>query len=231
MFQEFFAQIHHFMYFILYIRMQNSFQKPLSAPQEAKFLERLKNGDSEARDVLINHNLRLVAHVVKKYYATESEQDDLLSIGTIGLIKAVDSYNFDKGARFSTYAARCIENEILMHFRSQRKSAQDISINDVIDTDKEGNELTLIDVIASEDTIVDAIDKKFKIEHMLKGINTVLDDREKKIIILRYGLNNCYPKSQQDTADLLGISRSYVSRIEKKALEKLRKRFQEASHS
>ena len=219
------------MYFILYIRMQNSFQKPLSAPQEAKFLERLKNGDSEARDVLINHNLRLVAHVVKKYYATESEQDDLLSIGTIGLIKAVDSYNFDKGARFSTYAARCIENEILMHFRSQRKSAQDISINDVIDTDKEGNELTLIDVIASEDTIVDAIDKKFKIEHMLKGINTVLDDREKKIIILRYGLNNCYPKSQQDTADLLGISRSYVSRIEKKALEKLRKRFQEASHS
>ena len=231
MFQEFFAQIHHFMYFILYIRMQNSFQKPLSAPQEATFLERLKNGDSEARDVLINHNLRLVAHVVKKYYATESEQDDLLSIGTIGLIKAVDSYNFDKGARFSTYAARCIENEILMHFRSQRKSAQDISINDVIDTDKEGNELTLIDVIASEDTIVDAIDKKFKIEHMLKGINTVLDDREKKIIILRYGLNNCYPKSQQDTADLLGISRSYVSRIEKKALEKLRKRFQEASHS
>lgn len=231
MFQEFFAQIHHFMYFILYIRMQNSFQKPLSAPQEAKFLERLKNGDSEARDVLINHNLRLVAHVVKKYYATESEQDDLLSIGTIGLIKAVDSYNFDKGARFSTYAARCIENEILMHFRSQRKSAQDISINDVIDTDKEGNELTLIDVIASEDTIVDAIDKKFKIEHMLKGINTVLDDREKKIIILRYGLNNCYPKSQQDTADLLGISRSYVSRIEKKALEKLRKRFQEAPHS
>ena len=231
MFQEFFAQIHHFMYFILYIRMQNSFQKPLSAPQEAKFLERLKNGDSEARDVLINHNLRLVAHVVKKYYATESEQDDLLSIGTIGLIKAVDSYNFDKGARFSTYAARCIENEILMHFRSQRKSAQDLSINDVIDTDTEGNELTLIDVIASEDTIVDAIDKKFKIEHMLKGINTVLDDREKKIIILRYGLNNCYPKSQQDTADLLGISRSYVSRIEKKALEKLRKRFQEASHS
>ena len=204
MFQEFFAQIHHFMYFILYIRMQNSFQKPLSAAQEAKYLERLKNGDSEARDVLINHNLRLVAHVVKKYYATESEQDDLLSIGTIGLIKAVDSYNFDKGARFSTYAARCIENE--------------------------GNELTLIDVIASEDTIVDAIDKKFKIEHMLQGINTILDDREKKIIILRYGLNNCYPKSQQDTADLMGISRSYVSRIEKKALEKLRKRFHEAPH-
>jgi len=230
LFQEFFAQIHHFMYFILYIRMQNSFQKPLSAAQEAKYLERLKNGDSEARDVLINHNLRLVAHVVKKYYATESEQDDLLSIGTIGLIKAVDSYNFDKGARFSTYAARCIENEILMHFRSQRKSSQDISINDVIDTDKEGNELTLIDVIASEDTIVDAIDKKFKIEHMLQGINTILDDREKKIIILRYGLNNCYPKSQQDTADLMGISRSYVSRIEKKALEKLRKRFHEAPH-
>ena len=230
MFQEFFAQIHPFMYFILYIRMQNSFQKPLSAAQEAKYLERLKNGDSEARDVLINHNLRLVAHVVKKYYATESEQDDLLSIGTIGLIKAVDSYNFDKGARFSTYAARCIENEILMHFRSQRKSSQDISINDVIDTDKEGNELTLIDVIASEDTIVDAIDKKFKIEHMLQGINTILDDREKKIIILRYGLNNCYPKSQQDTADLMGISRSYVSRIEKKALEKLRKRFHEAPH-
>ena len=230
MFQEFFAQIHYFMYFILYIRMQNSFQKPLSAAQEAKYLERLKNGDSEARDVLINHNLRLVAHVVKKYYATESEQDDLLSIGTIGLIKAVDSYNFDTGARFSTYAARCIENEILMHFRSQRKSSQDISINDVIDTDKEGNELTLIDVIASEDTIVDAIDKKFKIEHMLQGINTILDDREKKIIILRYGLNNCYPKSQQDTADLMGISRSYVSRIEKKALEKLRKRFHEAPH-
>ena len=207
MFQEFFEQIHHFMYFILYIRMQNSFQKPLSAAQEAKYLERLKNGDSEARDVLINHDLRLVAHVVKKYYATESEQDDLLSI-----------------------AARCIENEILMHFRSQRKSSQDISINDVIDTDKEGNELTLIDVIASEDTIVDAIDKKFKIEHMLQGINTILDDREKKIIILRYGLNNCYPKSKQDTADLMGISRSYVSRIEKKALEKLRKRFHEAPH-
>ena len=208
-----------------------SFEKPLTPEEELKYLTKFKEEqDEHAKEVLIERNMRLVAHIAKKYNNSSEDQDDLISIGTIGLIKAIETYNIEKGTRLATYASKCIENEILMHFRSQRKSSQDISINDVIDTDKEGNELTLIDVIASEDTIVDAIDKKFKIEHMLQGINTILDDREKKIIILRYGLNNCYPKSQQDTADLMGISRSYVSRIEKKALEKLRKRFHEAPH-
>lgn len=222
LFLELVSYAQNFFYFILYIRLQNSFSQPLSATDEKKYLERLRQGDNNARDVLINHNLRLVAHVVKKYYTPEADQDDLLSIGTIGLIKAVDTFCIEKGARFSTYAAKCIENEILMYFRSIRKTAQDISINDVIDIDKEGNELTLMDIIASDDAIIENIDTHLKTEKMFKCISACLDERERRIIIYRYGLNNMPPKSQQETADILGISRSYVSRIEKKALEKLK---------
>ena len=225
MFQEFFAQIHHFMYFILYIRMQNSFQKPLSAPQEAKFLERLKNGDSEARDVLINHNLRLVAHVVKKYYATESEQDDLLSIGTIGLIKAVDSYNFDKGARFSTYAARCIENEILMYLRRNSKTKLEVSIDEPLNVDWDGNELLLSDILGTDEDVVGK-DMETDVERkLLKTAIEKLSGRERMIIELRFGLNTSdgEEKTQKEVADMLGISQSYISRLEKKIMGRLKK--------
>ena len=225
MFQEFFAQIHHFMYFILYIRMQNSFQKPLSAAQEAKYLERLKNGDSEARDVLINHNLRLVAHVVKKYYATESEQDDLLSIGTIGLIKAVDSYNFDKGARFSTYAARCIENEILMYLRRNNKTKLEVSIDEPLNVDWDGNELLLSDILGTEEDTIYR-DMETEAEHKLlgKAIGR-LSNRERVIVQMRFGLGtpDGEEKTQKEVADLLGISQSYISRLEKKIMQRLRR--------
>ena len=225
MFQEFFAQIHHFMYFILYIRMQNSFQKPLSAPQEAKFLERLKNGDSEARDVLINHNLRLVAHVVKKYYATESEQDDLLSIGTIGLIKAVDSYNFDKGARFSTYAARCIENEILMYLRRNHKTRMEVSIDEPLNVDWDGNELLLSDILGTDEDVIYRDMENEAERRILRNAVAKLSERERTIVSLRFGLDtpDGQEMTQKEVAAYLGISQSYISRLEKKIMKRLKK--------
>ena len=211
----------------LHLGSGNSFPKPLSAQREKELLEKMKSGDSSARNVLIEHNLRLVAHIIKKYYANCSEQEDLISIGTIGLIKAIDSFKPEKNIRLATYAARCIENEILMHFRREKKDAGVMSINEPIDTDSEGNPLTLIDIIYVEDTITDDIDLKQKTKKLYEFINALEDEREREIIIERYGLSGerCLP--QREVAKKLSISRSYVSRIEKKAIENLRKMFEE----
>lgn len=212
-------------YFALNVSGAGSFPPPLSSKKEKQLLEKSRAGDIAARNKLIEHNLRLVAHIVKKYYTTANNQDDLISIGTIGLIKAVSTFKSDKNIRLATYASRCIENEILMFFRNQKKSAQDVYISDPIDTDKEGNALTLIDVIANNDDIVEELDTQMKIEKLRRVIKKVLDERELEIIELRYGINNQPELTQREIAKKLGISRSYVSRIEKSALEKLKKQF------
>lgn len=212
-------------FFILHVTGAGSFPRPLTAEEERNCLERLKNGDRHARDELIEHNLRLVAHIVKKYYSNTSDQDDLISIGTIGLIKAVNTFDHTKGIRLSSYAARCIENEVLMYFRAAKKSAQDISMNEPIDTDKDGNALTLMDVMSTEDNIVDNLDCKVKSEQLKRYIAQVLTPRERLIIELRYGLNNDHPLTQREVAARLKISRSYVSRIEKKALQLSKRQF------
>lgn len=212
-------------FFILHVTGAGSFPRPLTAEEERNCLERLKNGDSSARNELIEHNLRLVAHIVKKYYSNTNDQDDLISIGTIGLIKAVNTFDHSKGIRLSSYAARCIENEVLMYFRAAKKSAQDVSMNEPIDTDKDGNALTLMDVMATEDNIVENLDWKVKSEQLKRYITQVLTPRERVIIELRYGLNNDHPLTQREVAARLKISRSYVSRIEKKALQLLKRQF------
>lgn len=211
-------------YFVLHVTGTGSFPPPLPAAREQELLERSREGDEEARCELIEHNLRLVAHIVKKYYASSCDQDDLISIGTIGLIKAISTFNSSKGNRLATYSARCIENEILMYFRNLRKSSQDIFISDPIDTDRDGNTLTLIDVIADERDISDEIDTKLRLERLREILCNTLDAREMQIIVLRYGLGGSRELTQREIAAHLGISRSYVSRIEKAALEKLRKR-------
>ena len=216
----------HLLYLVLHVTNTGSFPQPLSAEEEKRLVLQMEQGDEAARGKLIEHNLRLVAHIVKKYYSGPVELDDLISIGTIGLIKAVSTFNSGKGIRLATYAARCIENEILMHFRNVKKSAQDVFISDPIDTDKEGNALTLQDVIADEGSIVDDIDLKIKSEQVRKFMKESLDERERTIIELRYGLNGRDELTQREVAKKLGISRSYVSRIEKKALELLRGRFE-----
>ena len=212
-------------YFALHVTGAGSFPPPLSAALEEELLTKSRNGDLDARNTLIEHNLRLVAHIVKKYYNSGADQDDLISIGTIGLIKAVSTFNADKGIHLATYAARCIENEILMYFRNQKKSSQDVFISDPIDTDKDGNALTLIDVIADGSDIAEEIDTKIKLEKLRVILSGCLDEREKKIIEMRYGLYGGEELTQRDIAKKLGISRSYVSRIEKSALEKLRRQF------
>ena len=217
--------ISNLLFFVLHVTGNGSFPQPLTAQEEREYLERWKNGDRDARSKLIEHNLRLVAHIIKKYYSNANDQDDLISIGTIGLIKAIDSFDSDKGIRLSSYAARCIENEVLMFFRSGKKSSQDVSINEPIDTDKDGNTLTLIDIMATEDNIIDNLDCKIKSEQLKKYIAEVLSPRERTIIELRYGLDGRPPLTQREVASSLGISRSYVSRIEKKALGILHKRF------
>ena len=217
-------------FFILHVCGGGSFPKPLSEKQEKIYLKRAANGDKEARNKLVEHNLRLVAHIIKKYYGMQSEQDDLVSIGTIGLIKAVDTYDMNKNIRLSSYASRCIENEILMHFRNAKKSAQDISLNETIDTDMDGNPLTLLDIMAVDDNIIDTLDLKFNSRKLGQYINEELDEREKKIIILRYGLDGNEPMTQKNVAKLLNISRSYVSRIETRALKILKKRFDNSSN-
>ena len=204
-----------------------SFPKPLSAAEEREYLRRYAQGDQEARDVLIERNLRLVAHIIKKYYTQSGDQEDLISIGTIGLIKAVNTYNPGKKIKLATYASRCIENEILMFFRSGRKSAQDVSLNEPIDTDKEGNALTILDTMAVDDTIVESIDTKMKSEKLYRFLQSSLTPREREVVCRRYGLLGFAPQPQRVVAKRLGISRSYISRIEKKALEKLRQQFQQ----
>lgn len=212
-------------YFALHVKGAGSFPPPLSAEREAELLEKSRNGDDGARNELIEHNLRLVAHIVKKYYNTGADQDDMISIGTIGLIKAVSTFNTDKGIHLATYASRCIENEILMFFRNQKKTAQDVFISDPIDTDKDGNTLTLIDVIADKSDIADEIDTKIKVEKLRVILPVCLTERERLIIEMRYGLCGREELTQREIAKKLNISRSYVSRIEKFALEKLRKQF------
>ena len=212
-------------YFALHVKGAGSFPPPLSAEREAELLEKSRNGDDDARNELIEHNLRLVAHIVKKYYNTGADQDDMISIGTIGLIKAVSTFNTDKGIHLATYASRCIENEILMFFRNQKKTAQDVFISDPIDTDKDGNTLTLIDVIADKSDIADEIDTKITVEKLRVILPVCLTERERLIIEMRYGLCGREELTQREIAKKLNISRSYVSRIEKSALEKLRKQF------
>ena len=198
------------LFVILHVTGSGSFPRPLTAKEEREYLERFQNGDMEARSKLIEHNLRLVAHIIKKYYSSQSDQDDLVSIGTIGLIKAVNTFDSSKGIRLSSYAARCIENEVLMFFRNGKKSAQDVSMNEPIDTDKEGNTLTLMDVMSTEDNIVDNLDIKIKSEQLKKYLVEVLTPRERIIIELRYGLNGSRPLTQREVAQRLKISRSYV---------------------
>lgn len=212
------------MFLALHIAKSGCFPKPLSAKEETECFRRMREGDNEAKTKLIEHNLRLVAHITKKYYANSGDQDDLISIGTIGLIKAVTSFKSDKGSRFATYASRCIENEILMHFRNVKKSAQDVSISDTIDTDRDGNSLTYIDVMAEEDTLFEDIELKLRTTSLYNALESALGSREREIITLRYGLYGRKPLTQRETADKLGISRSYVSRIEKKALEILKEK-------
>lgn len=221
---QFFSKL---IFFALHLGSANLFPKPLSKKDEEEAVQKAINGDINARNLLIEHNLRLVVHIIKKYYANSSDQDDLISIGTIGLIKGINSFRPDKNVRLATYASRCIENEILMHFRSLKKSAQDISMNEPIETDSEGNPLLLSDIISSEDTIVDDIydkEAKFKLRQIINGIK---NERDKTIITLRYGINDDKPLTQQEVADLLGISRSYVSRIETRVLADMRKQFDE----
>ena len=217
-------------FFILHVCGGGAFPKPLPEKKEREYLLRMKQGDLTARGKLIEHNLRLVAHIIKKYYGKQGEQDDLVSIGTIGLIKAIDTFDTGKNIRLSSYASRCIENEILMHFRATKKTAQDISLNETIDTDKDGNPLTLLDIMAVDDHILDDLDQKLNKQKLGRFINEELTEREKKIIILRYGLDGKEPMTQKNVAKLLNISRSYVSRIETKALKQLRKRFENSSN-
>ena len=203
-----------------------SFPKPLSAKEEQEYLEKAAAGDLEARNILIERNLRLVAHIMKKYYAQTSEQEDLISIGTIGLIKAVSTFDAGKGIRLATYAARCVENEILMHFRSQRKSASDVSLSDYIETGKDGTALSLMDVVCQDDDLFDRVSNREDVRLLRQYIDQVLDPREQKVLTLRYGLDGKEPLPQREVAQQCNISRSYISRIEKKALEKLRSAFE-----
>lgn len=210
---------------ISYISNQNSFPKPLSAQEEAECLRLMAEGNEDAKNRLIEHNLRLVAHIAKKYASAaqcQSDSEDLLSIGTIGLIKGINSFDASKGTRLATYAARCVENEILMMLRSRKKSQNDVSLSDAIGTDKEGNTIMLMDVIENDESdIFDKIQTDDSIRKLYKNIKENLSDTERKIIVLRYGLidGKCLP--QREIAEMLGISRSYVSRIEKKAVSKL----------
>lgn len=211
------------LFFILHITSPASFPKPLSQKEEKECISLCKKGDTGARSRLIEHNLRLVAHIVKKYNSEQTDQNDLISIGTIGLIKAIDSFDENKGIRLSSYAARCIENEILMHFRSKKKNQAEISLSEPIDTDKDGNMLTLLDTMSSDEDIVDILDSKLKSEQLRKYVFSVLSPRERQIIMLRYGLHGGRPLTQREISQRLGISRSYVSRIEKHSVEILRK--------
>lgn len=211
-----------------YIQSSNLFPEPLSSEEERKCLEKFKNGDEEARNILIERNLRLVAHISKKYQTTNLEQEDLISIGTIGLIKGINSFDSSKNIRLATYVARCIENEILMFLRSSKKTKSEVYLNEPIGKDKDDNEVTLLEVLETEDkSIEDEIDLKMKVKKLYEKMKDILKDREQTILELRFGLGGKKPKTQNEIASMMGISRSYVSRIETKAISKLNKEFQE----
>lgn len=213
---------------VAYIQGSNLFPEPLSSEEEKNCLERLKAGDDEARNLLIERNLRLVAHVCKKYSNSNVDQDDLISIGTIGLIKGINSFNVDKGSKLSTYVSRCIQNEVLMHLRSTKKLNAEVYLNEPIGKDKDDNVITLQEVLENDDkNIEDVVDTKFKIKNLYNKMKEILKDREKTILELRFGLNGAKPKTQNEIADMMGISRSYVSRIETKAIGKLSKELKE----
>ena len=199
-----------------------SFPKPLTEEEERYYLDLSAKGDLEARNILIERNLRLVAHIMKKYYAQTSDQEDLISIGTIGLIKGITTFDVSKGARLATYAARCVENEILMHFRSQKKSAQDVSLSDYIETGNDGAALSLMDVVSEEGDLLEDVCNQEVIQNLRRAVESCLTEQERLVVQLRYGLNGMLPKRQREVADITGISRSYVSRIEKRALQKLK---------
>lgn len=203
-----------------------SFPKPLTAEEEQEYLARSAQGDLEARNILIERNLRLVAHIMKKYYAQTSDQEDLISIGTIGLIKAVSTFDSSKGARLATYAARCVENEILMYFRSMRKSAQDVSLSDYIETGTDGTALSLMDVVSEDVDLLEQVTTREAIQQLRKIMGECLTEQERQVIMMRYGLDGNTPRRQREVARECGISRSYVSRIEKRALQKLRGRLE-----
>ena len=214
--------------FILHVCKSGSFPKPLSKKEELMYLERSSRGDVCARNKLVEHNLRLVAHIIKKYYANVSDHEDLVSIGTIGLIKAINTFDSEKNIKLSSYASRCIENEILMHFRNGRKSSRDVSLNETIETDKDGNPLTLMDVLADEKDFTEEMDIKINSEKLKGYLYSALDDRERQVLIMRYGLDGNEPLTQREVASSLGISRSYISRIEKKALTMLRRKYEKS---
>ena len=212
-------------YFALHVTGAGSFPAPLSDKRETELLVKAQKGDLSARNTLIEHNLRLVAHIVKKYYTAARDQEDLVSVGTVGLIKAIDSFDISKGARFATYAGKCLQNEILMYFRSRKKLSNEVSINDTIDVDRDGNPLTYIDVISCDESLESDIQRKINTAKVVKLISTVLSPRERKIIHMRYGTGGIKALTQKQVAEHLGISRSYVSRLEKTAIEKLRAHF------
>jgi RNA polymerase sporulation-specific sigma factor len=214
-----------FISLILGIEQFESFPPPLSKDEEIAAFEKMRAGDKKARDIIIERNLRLVSHIIRKYYSAYQYPDELLSVGSLGLIKAVDSFKSEYGTRFATYGAKCVQNEILMYFRSQKKMQNEVSINDTIDVDKDGNPLTYLDVISADENIADDVDLKIHTARLLELVKTKLDEREKQIVTLRYGLEGYKPLTQREVATYLKISRSYVSRIEKRALEKLRDGF------
>ncbi len=217
-----FAFLTKIIHMILGVGMPQNFPPPLDEEEEIACFASAAEGNEEARQKLILHNLRLVSHIVRKYYSSARNSEDLISIGTIGLIKAVDSFNQKNGVKFATYASKCIQNEILMNFRSQKKLSSEVSINDTIDVDRDGNPLTYMDVVCSDEDIAEEIDRKILTEKMLRSVDHLLDKRERQIIMMRYGLGGGTPLTQREIAQVLGISRSYVSRIEKSALSTLK---------
>lgn len=214
-----------FISLILGIHQPQSFPPPLPPEQEQELFARMREGDAKARELLIEHNLRLVSHIIRKYYTSYPYPDDLLSIGSLGLMKGVDTFRAERGTRFATYGAKCIQNEILMFFRSRKKGGMEISIHETIDVDRDGNPLTYLDIISVDDTMAEDIDLKNYTERIRTLVHTVLEERERQIVVLRYGLDGYAPRTQREVARYLGISRSYVSRIEKKALLRLKEAF------
>ena len=217
--------------FFLHVETSGAFRKPLSQKEELRCFQQMRAGDASAREKLILHNMRLVAHIIKKYYTNQTEQEDLLSIGTVGLMKAVSTFDYEKGARFATYASRCIENEILMHFRNKKKSAQDVYISDPIDTDKDGNQLTLLDIIEDGCDIQEQVASQMQIQQLYQFLQQKLTPREVEILVHRYGLYGQIPMTQREVAKKMGISRSYVSRLEKRAIAMLRKQYDQTPFS